>query len=55
MKVVIEFLETGHYKDNAWEGDMYIEKGERRAVTPAYAAQLVDEKKAIFQRVDEEK
>ncbi len=28
MKVVIEFLETGHYKDNAWEGDMYIEKGE---------------------------
>lgn len=54
MKVVIEFLESGHYKDNAWEDDMYIEKGERRAVTPAYAAQLVSEKKAAFQRVDDD-
>ncbi|MGF1740482.1 hypothetical protein L4C34_05240 [Vibrio profundum] len=55
MKVVVEFIEAGHYKDNFWDDDTFVEEGERRAVTPSYAAQLVDQKKAKFVRTDDEK
>ncbi|MCL9781293.1 hypothetical protein M9194_07605 [Vibrio sp. S4M6] len=55
MKVIVEFLESGHYRDNPWDDDAFIEKGERRAVTPSYAAQLIEQKKAAFQRVDDDK
>ncbi len=48
MKVVIEILESGTYRDQAWEGSFLSTKGELRAVTPSYAAQLIGEAKATL-------
>lgn len=55
MKVVVEFLQSGHFRDNFWDDDVFVEKGERRAVTPSYAAQLIDKDVASFQRIENEK
>ena len=46
MKVVVEILEAGKYRDVAWEGQFVSAKGELRAVTPSYAAQLIKQSKA---------
>ncbi|MEC6796349.1 MULTISPECIES: hypothetical protein [Photobacterium] len=48
MKVVIEILESGTYRDQAWEGTFLSTKGELRAVTPSYAAQLIGQEKAAL-------
>jgi hypothetical protein len=46
MKVIIEFIETGRYKDRIWESSFHGEKGSVRAVSPSYAARLIKESKA---------
>jgi hypothetical protein len=46
MKVIIEFIETGRYKDRIWEPSFHGEKGNVRAVSPSYAARLIKESKA---------
>jgi hypothetical protein len=46
MKVVVKILEQGTYRDAAWEGKFSSTKGELRALTPAYAAQLIKQSKA---------
>lgn len=46
MKVLIEYIKTGKYKDQAWESLTLRTKGEVHAVTPSYAAQLIQQKKA---------
>ncbi|PHZ60139.1 hypothetical protein CRG86_002450 [Photobacterium leiognathi] len=45
MKVVVE---AGKYRDVAWEGEFVSAKGELRAVTPSYAAQLIKQSKAAL-------
>ena len=46
MKVLIKCTETGAYKDQAWEASSVRVKGEIHAVTPSYAAQLIEQNKA---------
>ncbi|HIF9204715.1 TPA: hypothetical protein ACX6QK_003962 [Photobacterium damselae] len=48
MKVVIEFTEAGKYRDQAWEGSFLCSKGQLHAVTPSYAAQLIQQRKAVI-------
>ncbi|KXO13320.1 hypothetical protein AKG98_3547 [Moritella sp. JT01] len=48
MKVVVEFIETGRYKDRAWEPSFYTVKGNLRSVSPSYAVQLINQFKAIL-------
>ncbi|NQZ94016.1 MAG: hypothetical protein HRT97_16950 [Moritella sp.] len=48
MKVVVEFMETGRYKDRVWEPSFHTGKGSLRSVSPAYAAQLIKQSKAIL-------
>ncbi len=47
MKVVVEILEVGKYRDVACEGEFVSAKGELRAVTPSYAAQLIKTIKSL--------
>ncbi len=46
MKVLIQFDQSGKYKDNFWESATMRSKGDIQAVTPAYAAHLIKEKQA---------
>ncbi|MGF1701498.1 hypothetical protein L4D09_14465 [Photobacterium makurazakiensis] len=46
MKVLIQYTQTGKYRDHAWEALATKAKGEVQAVTPSYAAQLIDQDKA---------
>ncbi|CAH0539789.1 hypothetical protein [Vibrio marisflavi] len=55
MKVVVEFLESGRFRDNFWDGEFYVNRGERRAVTPSFAAQLITNQIASLQRIEDSK
>lgn len=55
MKVVVEFLESGRFRDNFWDGEFFVNRGERRAVTPSFAAQLITNRVASLQRIEESK
>ncbi|QUM81701.1 hypothetical protein HWV01_16125 [Moritella sp. 5] len=46
MKVIVEFIVTGQYKDRVWEPSFHGEKGSVRALSPSYAARLINESKA---------
>ncbi|MCA2017072.1 hypothetical protein LDJ79_13180 [Vibrio tritonius] len=46
MKVIIEYDESGLYRDNAWETPTVRSKGQSQAVTPAQAAQLIKNNQA---------
>ncbi|MGR6781747.1 hypothetical protein ACU5B6_19830 [Moritella viscosa] len=46
MKVVVEFMETGRYKDRVWEPSFHTGKASLRSVSPSYAAQLISQCKA---------
>lgn len=46
MKVFVEFIDSGRYKDRIWESSFYVEKGNIRAISPSYAARLIKESKA---------
>lgn len=45
MKLLIEYTESGKYRDQAWEGYTYKGKGHREFVTPSFAAKMQDEGK----------
>ncbi|MFA0238615.1 MULTISPECIES: hypothetical protein [Vibrio] len=46
MRVLIEYTQTGKYRDHAWEALTIRSKGEVQAVTPSYAAQLIEQDRA---------
>lgn len=46
MKILIQYTQAGKYKDQAWESLTLKSKGEVQAVTPSYAAQLIEQNKA---------
>ncbi|MGF1751833.1 MULTISPECIES: hypothetical protein [Vibrio] len=46
MKVLIQYTQPGKYKDQAWEALTLRTKGKIQAVTPSYAAQLIEQNKA---------
>ncbi|MGF1752159.1 hypothetical protein L4C33_00970 [Vibrio makurazakiensis] len=46
MKVLIQYTQAGKYRDQAWESLTIKAKGETQAVTPSYAAQLIEQSKA---------
>ncbi|MFA0087838.1 hypothetical protein BCU70_10200 [Vibrio sp. 10N.286.49.C2] len=46
MKVLIQYTQTGKYKDQAWDSLSVKAKGEIQAVTPSYAAQLIEQNRA---------
>ena len=46
MRVLIEYTQTGKYRDQAWEALTIRSKGEIQAVTPSYAAQLIEQNRA---------
>lgn len=54
MKVLIRFTQTGKYKDRAWEPLKIKFKGDISAVTPSYAAQLIEKEKASLVTSDEQ-
>ena len=55
MKVVVEFLESGRFRDNFWNGDFFVNRGERRAVTPSFAAQLITNRLASLHEIEDNK
>jgi len=48
MKVLIEYTETGKYRDRAWDALTIKSKGEIGAVTPSSAVQLIEQHKAVL-------
>ncbi|MCG6291087.1 hypothetical protein, partial [Vibrio vulnificus] len=52
MKVVVEFLESGRFRDNVWDGEFGGEKGEHRAVSPWLAAQVIHNRQASLYHAD---
>lgn len=46
MRVLIEYTQTGKYRDHAWEALTIRSKGEVQAVSPSYAAQLIKQNRA---------
>lgn len=52
MKVLISYIQTGKYRDYAWEPPTLHIKGEIHAVTPSYAAQLIKKKQAKLVKTD---
>ena len=46
MRVLIEYTQTGKYRDHAREALTIRSKGELQAVTPSYAAQLIEQNRA---------
>lgn len=46
MKVIIQYTQTGMYRDHAWEASTIRVQGQYHAVTPSYAAQLIEQNKA---------
>ncbi|MBE3666504.1 hypothetical protein BOO35_15620 [Vibrio navarrensis] len=53
MKVVVEFLESGRFRDNFWDGEFRVERGEHRTVSPSLAAQLIHNRQASLYRFDD--
>ncbi|MDW6003588.1 hypothetical protein [Vibrio mangrovi] len=43
MKAVVTFLESGHYRDNLWDGEFYVTPGQQREVSIYLAAHLVSQ------------
>lgn len=54
MKVLVQYIEAGRYKDQAWEALAIKVKGEVQAVTPSYAAQLIEQNKATLVTSEDE-
>jgi len=52
MKVLIQYTQTGKYKDRAWEALTLKSKGEIHAVTPSSAARLIEQNKAVLFTTD---
>ncbi|EGQ9273443.1 C factor cell-cell signaling protein [Vibrio parahaemolyticus] len=48
MKVLIQYTQAGKYRDQAWESLTLRSKGDMQAVTPSYAAQLIEQSKATL-------
>lgn len=46
MKVLIQYTQAGEYRDRAWEKPVHKDQGDVQTVTPAYAAQLIEQGKA---------
>lgn len=53
MKVLIQYTQAGKYRDQAWEALTLKSKGQVQAVTPACAAQLIEQKKASLVTSDD--
>lgn len=53
MKVLIQYTQTGKYRDQAWEAYTLKAKGDVHAVTPSYAAQLIKQNKANLFTTDD--
>lgn len=53
MKVLIQYTQAGKYRDQAWEALTLKSKGQIQAVTPACAAQLIEQKKASLVMSDD--
>lgn len=53
MKVIVEFLESGRFRDNFWDGEFHVDKGEHRAVSPSLAAQLINNHAAALYRTED--
>ncbi|MDD1782886.1 hypothetical protein LRP49_17060 [Enterovibrio sp. ZSDZ35] len=54
MKVLIQYTQSGKYRDQAWSGFSMRSKGEIQAVTPSYAAQLIEQNKARLVKNEDE-
>ncbi|MBE1276498.1 hypothetical protein [Enterovibrio baiacu] len=54
MKVLIQYTQTGKYRDQAWEAPTFKASGEIQAVTPSYAAQMIEQNKACLVMSDDE-
>ncbi len=54
MKVLIKFTQTGKYKDQAWDPLKIKFKGDISAVTPSYAAQLIEKERATLVTSEEQ-
>lgn len=54
MKVIVEILEDGKYKDKIFENEYFLVKGERHAFSPSYAAQLIKENRAKYSEILDE-
>ncbi|CAH1523455.1 hypothetical protein [Vibrio sp. CUB2] len=54
MKVLIQYTQAGKYRDQAWESLTQKAKGEMQAVTPSYAAQLIEQNKATLVMTEDE-
>jgi len=52
MKVLIQYTQTGKYKEQVWEVLTTRQKGDIQAVTPLFAAQLIGQKKACLITTD---
>lgn len=52
MKVIIEYNETGLYRDNSWAIPSVRIKGQLQAVEPALAATLIKTHKASLHKND---
>ncbi|MBL4295838.1 hypothetical protein H8F06_11000 [Vibrio fluvialis] len=48
MKVMIQYTQTGMYKDEAWESPALHIKGQLHAVSPSYAVQLIQRNQACL-------
>ncbi|MCL9777170.1 hypothetical protein [Vibrio methylphosphonaticus] len=54
MKVLIQYTQPGKYRDQAWEALTLRTKGQILAVTPSYAAQLIEQNKATLVTSEDE-
>lgn len=54
MKVLVQYIQAGKYKDQAWEALAIKVKGEVQAVTPSYAVRLIEQNKAILVTSEDE-
>lgn len=48
MKVLIQYTQTGKYRDRVWEALTLRTKGQIHAVTPSSAVQLIEQNKAVL-------
>ncbi|UJF16851.1 hypothetical protein L0B53_02575 [Vibrio sp. SS-MA-C1-2] len=54
MKVLIEFTETGYFREQVWEAPIFRVKGQTQAVIPSCASRLINEHQAILSTDDDE-
>ncbi len=54
MKVLIQYTQTGKYKDRVWESLTLKAKGEVQAVTPSSAVRLIEQNKAVLFTTEED-